>query len=200
MLRRPVMRNHRGRAEPRQHPPFLCVQEGHQCRDESREHFERIGNGRAEAREAEPARAGLFGPLGAQAVVQLAADAAHRDDVALLSDLGNAGRPAIPWCSGAGNVRTPKCGASADEPAHEGRIAFLFGVGFAEFQRQRHRKDRWAGTACPGDLPARAVGKGFGHGRPMPCRTPEWLVESVPMRIRRGATLYGACSEGMLRG
>ena len=42
-------------------------------------------------------------------------------------------------------------------------------------------------------------GRVSGMARPMPCRTPEWLVESVPMRIRRGATLYGACSEGMLR-
>ena len=44
-------------------------------------------------RREKPSQRGrvFFGPLGAQAVVQLAADAAHRDDVAFLSDLGNAG-------------------------------------------------------------------------------------------------------------
>lgn len=43
-------------------------------------------------RREKPSQRGrvFFGPLGAQAVVQLTADAAHRNDVAFLSDLGNA--------------------------------------------------------------------------------------------------------------
>ena len=59
----------------------------------------------------------------------------------------------------------PNAAQARPEPVHEGRMAFLFDIGFPELQRQRHGKVNGPELLALGDLPACAVGEGFGHGK-----------------------------------
>lgn len=93
----------------------------------------------------------------------------------------------------------PNAAQARTEPAHEGRIAFLFGVGFAEFQRQRHRKVDGPELLAPGDLPARAVGKGFGMARPMAVPHARMARGVRPDADTQRRDLVRGLREGMLR-
>ena len=162
-----------GRAEPRQHPPFLSVQEGQQCGDEAHQHLEDVGE-----RGVEVALARLLllegghghWRRGGYVVGAFHGDAAHGDDIALLlhMDILIEERPfgLAAHAEGDDSQRLPHPVAEAG-----GLAVFLelFVVGKAGAQRERHRED----VLVAGKAFAGRARQGFGHGKAHAVAVPE---------------------------